>query len=199
MILVDIAILIYSVILHEVAHGFIADRLGDPTARISRRLTLNPVPHIDPLMTIGLPLLLILSGSGIIFGAAKPVPVDPFNFKDPKRDMAMVALAGPGTNLAIAFLMALLMRAIPDPTAQEILKTSIFWNVGLAIFNLFPIPPLDGSKVLAGVLPDDLAKSFESLERFGFVIIFGVLMFFPGLIFGVTSPIISRITSLLIP
>lgn len=198
MFLLDFIVLIYSVILHEIAHGFVADKLGDPTARVHGRLTLNPLPHIDPLMTIVVPLVLILSGSGIIFGAAKPVPVDPYNFKDPKRDTALVALAGPVTNLLIAALLALLVRFIPNQEIANILATRVVWNVGLAIFNLFPIPPLDGSKVLAGILPDDLAERYLSIERFGFIILFGILMLMPGLIFGITSPIISGITSFLL-
>lgn len=199
MFLVDFLILIYSVILHEIAHGFVADKLGDPTARVHKRLTLNPIPHIDPIMTLVLPLMLILSGSSIIFGAAKPVPVDTFNLKDPKRDMALVALAGPATNLGIATFLAILLRLVSSPLADSVLPTAIVWNVGLAIFNLFPIPPLDGSKVLAGILPDELAEGMIKLERFGFLIVFGILIFFPGLIFGITGPLISRITSILIP
>lgn len=200
MFVLDFAILIYSVILHEIAHGFVADKLGDPTARVHKRLTLNPIPHIDPLMTIVLPVLLIISGSSIIFGAAKPVPVDPYNFKDPKRDMALVALAGPATNLGIAALFSLVLHLVPlDSTIANVLATSIVWNVGLAVFNLFPIPPLDGSKVLAGILPDEIAAGYSHLERYGFMIIFGILIFFPGLIFGITSPLVSRIVSFLIP
>lgn len=198
--LVDFIILIYSVILHEIAHGFVADKLGDPTARVHGRLTLNPIPHIDPVMTLVLPLLLILSGSTIIFGAAKPVPVDTYNLKDPKRDMALVALAGPATNLGIAAIFAILLRFLPaDPAIADIFATSIVWNVGLAIFNLFPIPPLDGSKVIAGILPDDIAEGFSKLDRFGFLLVFGILIFFPGLIFGITSPLVSRIVTFLLP
>lgn len=197
--IIDLIILIYSVILHEIAHGYAADKLGDQTARAHGRLTLNPIPHIDPLMTIGLPLLLLLSGSGMIFGAAKPVPVDTFNLKDPKRDTALVALAGPATNLAIAVILALILRLVPNQQIADIMVTSIMWNVGLALFNLFPIPPLDGSKVLAGILPDDLAAAFGRLDRFGFLLVFGILIFFPGLIFGITSPLTSRILSVLLP
>lgn len=199
MFLLDFLVLIYSVILHEIAHGFVADKLGDPTARVHKRLTLNPLPHIDPIMTLALPLMLILSGSSIIFGAAKPIPVDTFNLKDPKRDMALVALAGPVTNLAIAVLLTIVLRLFSSPLVDSALTTAIVWNVGLAIFNLFPIPPLDGSKVLAGILPDELAEGMIKLERFGFLIVFGILIFFPGLIFGITGPLISRITSILIP
>jgi len=109
-----LVILIFSAIFHEVAHGIVADRLGDPTARLLGRLTLNPIPHIDPIMSILLPLMLIFSGSPVIFGAAKPVPVDPFNLRDGRRDMALVALAGPLTNVGIAILGAVVLQA---PTA----------------------------------------------------------------------------------
>ncbi|MBI4099743.1 site-2 protease family protein [Candidatus Microgenomates bacterium] len=195
MMIVELAILIYSVILHEISHGYVADKLGDPTARLSGRLTLDPRPHIDPLMTIGLPLILFLTGAGIIFGAAKPVPIDPFNFREPKKDIALTALAGPATNLLIAVILALLFRLYPS----DILSTGVILNVGLALFNLIPIPPLDGFKVLTGILPDDLARDLASLERFGFTLIFIVLLFFPGVIFGLISPILHTILGFLLP
>src|SRR3990172_9112261 len=111
-ILVSIVILIYSAILHEIAHGYVAERLGDPTAKLLGRLTLNPRPHIDPIMSIALPLILILSGSPVIFGAAKPVPVDPFNLRDGRKDIALVSLAGPATNFLIAAIAALLIKLL---------------------------------------------------------------------------------------
>lgn len=206
MFLVELAILVYSVILHEIAHGFVADRLGDPTARLSKRLTLNPVPHIDPIMTILLPLLLLLTHAPILFGGAKPVPIDPYNFRDVKKDTALTALAGPATNFTIAVVFTFLIR-IADIIIMndalrlvviEISTKAVFLNVSLAVFNLFPIPPLDGSKVLAGILPDDLAAELLKLERFGFLIVFAVLFFFPGLIFGIISPIIYSIVKLLL-
>lgn len=206
MFVVSLAILIYSVILHEIAHGYVADFLGDPTARLSKRLTLNPIPHIDPVMTIAVPLLLVLTGSGIIFGAAKPVPVDPFNFREPKKDMAIVALAGPLTNLGIAIILTIIFRILSVTIASDsaliiilqILGTAIKWNVALAIFNLFPLPPLDGFKVLTGLLPDELAFELQRLERFGFLLIFFILFFFPTLIFGTISPVIRTIIRLLL-
>ena len=199
MFIVQFLILIYSVILHEISHGFVADRLGDPTARLAKRLTLDPRPHIDLWMTILLPLLLFLSHAGIIFGAAKPVPIDPFNFRDPKKDTALVALAGPLTNFLIAILLSILLRLLPYQSVYNVLSTAIVWNVGLALFNLFPLPPLDGFKVLTGLVSDDIARDLIRLERFGFTIIFIVLIFFPGFIFGVISPIMRTITSLLLP
>lgn len=185
--LISLAILIPSVILHEVAHGFVADKLGDPTARLLKRLTLNPVPHIDPLMSVILPLLLVLSGSPVIFGAAKPVPVDPFNLKEPRKDMALVSLAGPGTNFLIAAIAALISHLLfPGASMFEVLTSSILGlvlgltvtiNVSLAIFNLLPIPPLDGSKIFALFLPEDLSRSYLSLGSIGFFLIFALMLF----------------------
>lgn len=197
--LIQFGILIYSVILHEISHGFVADRLGDPTARLAKRLTLDPRPHIDLVLTILLPLLLFLANAGIIFGAAKPVPIDPFNFRDPKKDTALVALAGPLTNLLIASLLALLIRILPYQAVSDILSTAIVWNVILALFNLLPLPPLDGFKVLTGIVSHDIARDLIGLERFGFTIIFIILIFFPGLIFSLISPLAHTITGLLLP
>ncbi len=207
MFIFEFVILIYSVILHEIAHGFVADRLGDPTARLSKRLTLDPRPHIDPLMTIVLPLILMISGAGIIFGAAKPVPIDPFNFREPKKDTALTALAGPVTNILIAIFFALLLRlsnlfVLNDSLfsfLSSLFSTGVFLNVALALFNLFPLPPLDGFKVLLGILPDGLARDLAGLERFGFTLILIVLLFFPNLIFGLISPLIHTLTTLLLP
>ena len=190
--LISIAILVYSAILHEVAHGFIAERLGDPTARLLGRITLNPKNHIDPFMSILLPLLLILGGSPIIFGAAKPVPVDPFNLRDGRKDMALVSLAGPLTNLLIAVIAAILgkllifvtpaLGATPDITTIAIplymfLFTVVKINLILAIFNLIPIPPLDGSKVFSLILPEKEAATFLAIGNIGIFIIFFLLMF----------------------
>lgn len=177
-IILALVILIYSAILHEIAHGYVAERLGDPTARLMGRLTLNPIPHIDPLMTLALPLLLLLSGSPIIFGGAKPVPVDPYNLHEGKRDLALVSLAGPLTNVTIAVIGALLIHSgfFDSPFPLMILETIVHLNLLLAIFNLLPIPPLDGSKVLAMILPDHLANSYLSIGRFGTIILLVLLM-----------------------
>ena len=190
--LVSLLILVYSAILHEIAHGFVAERLGDPTARLMGRLTLNPKSHIDPFMSILLPLLLILSGSPVIFGAAKPVPVDPFNFREPKKDLAIVSLAGPGTNVLIAIIAALLIKILifatpffgASPALTNIvipvytfLVLVVRLNLLLAIFNLLPIPPLDGSKIFALLLPDKEAAAYMSIGTFGILIIFFLLMF----------------------
>nr|MBI5455468.1 site-2 protease family protein [Candidatus Levybacteria bacterium] len=182
---ISLIILVYSAILHEIAHGFVAERLGDPTARLMGRLTLNPKNHIDPFMSIALPLILILSGSPVIFGAAKPVPVDPFNLRDGRKDMALVSLAGPTTNILIAAIGALAIRGlflIPiDPNTgifiYKILFIIVHLNILLAIFNLIPIPPLDGSKIFALVLPEKEANTYLALGSIGIFILFFLLMF----------------------
>lgn len=181
--LLGLIILIFSAILHEVSHGLVADRFGDPTARLAGRLTLDPRPHIDPFMSILLPLLLILSGSPIIFGAAKPVPVDPFNLKEGRKDLAVVALAGPLTNILLALAASLIFKfldAIPVLIPAEIgilLYLSVLYNVLLAILNLLPIPPLDGSKVVSFLLPEKEANIYLSLGSVGIFILFFLLLF----------------------
>lgn len=187
--IIGLVILIYSAILHEVAHGFVAERFGDPTARLMGRLTLNPKSHIDPFMSIALPLLLLLSGSPIIFGAAKPVPIDPFNLKEGRKDIALVALAGPLTNVILAVLASFILKIISLPTASNIippfaifiltplLMAIVTYNLLLAIFNLIPIPPLDGSKVFALILPEKEANIYLSLGQFGMFILFFLLLF----------------------
>ena len=189
---------IYSVILHELAHGWVADRLGDPTARLSGRLTLDPRSHIDPIMSIALPLVLAILGMPI-FGAAKPVPVDPFNFREGRKDMAIVALSGPATNILIAAFFGLLLRlfgiVIINPQVESLLSEvcllSIRLNLFLAFFNLIPLPPLDGYRVVAGVLPKELALFWASLERFGFWLIFLVIFFFGNIISLFVSPLVA--------
>lgn len=189
--IISLLILVPSVILHEVAHGWVADKLGDPTARLLNRLTLNPIPHIDPLMSVILPLILVISGSPVIFGAAKPVPVDQFNLRDPRKDMALVSLAGPVTNFLIAAVATLIwkiaslyfgwnqMATIPEFQfwIQFVLITTIKLNVTLGIFNLLPIPPLDGSKIFALLLPEDTARTYLSFGNIGFFVIFALMMF----------------------
>lgn len=185
--LVSLVILVYSAILHEIAHGFVAEKLGDPTARLMGRLTLNPKSHIDPFMSILLPLLLIISGSPVVFGAAKPVPVDPFNFRDGRKDLAIVALAGPATNVLIAVIAAVFLKILmifaASSTSALLIPVATFlalvvrMNLLLAIFNFIPIPPLDGSKVFALLLPQKEAATYMSIGTFGIMIIFFLLMF----------------------
>lgn len=194
MILVELAILIYSVILHEIAHGFVADRLGDPTARLSKRLTLNPIPHIDPFYTIALPILLYFT-SGMIFGAAKPIPIDYYNLRDLKKDLAIISLAGPGTNILIAIFFSILFHILP----LEIFKFAVLINISLATINLVPIPPLDGFKILAGVLPNNIANQLYKLEHYGLTFVFLIFFFARDLIYVFTSPITLFFRKLLLP
>ena len=179
--LISLVILVFSAVFHEVAHGWVADRLGDPTARLLGRLTLNPIPHIDPMMSILLPLILIISNSPIIFGAAKPVPVDQFNLRNGRRDMALVSLAGPITNFLIAAIAALLLKFVAGSLGNilifEILFRIVTLNLLLGIFNLIPVPPLDGSKVFSLFLPEDTARSYLSIGAYGMFIIFFLLLF----------------------
>ena len=182
---VTILILIYSAILHEIAHGFVAYRLGDPTAKLLGRLTLDPRPHIDPIMSIALPLILILSGSPVVFGAAKPVPVDGFNLRDGRKDIALVSLAGPATNFLIAGISAIFIKLLVFLPMEPNIAALLNWlllnivrlNLLLGIFNLIPIPPLDGSKVFALLLPEKEAAAYLSVGSIGIFILFFLLMF----------------------
>ena len=174
--------LVMSAIVHEVAHGYVADRLGDPTARLRGRLTLNPIPHIDPIFTILMPLAIFFASQGsFIFGGAKPVPVDPFNLRDGRRDLSLVALAGPATNILIAVLSASLIHILlPLGLGVDLfhmLRAIVGINLLLAIFNLIPIPPLDGSKVFSLFLSEKQAASYLSIGSMGIFILFFLLMF----------------------
>lgn len=168
------ALLLIAMTVHEFAHGAVAYKLGDSTARLSGRLTLNPLAHIDPFWTIILPLVLFLSTAGhFVFGAAKPVPVNYWNLKNPKRDMIWIGLAGPLANFILAFMLAGLLRFIPSAGVISYLVFNLLTiNVVLALFNLMPIPPLDGSKILAGLLPAKISEQYAHFERFGFIILF---------------------------
>ncbi|MGB9637329.1 MAG: site-2 protease family protein [Microgenomates group bacterium] len=198
-------IFIYSIILHEIAHGLAAERLGDPTARLSGRLSLKPGPHIDPLMSIVVPLLLVLSGSPIIFGSAKPVPIDPYNLRNPRKDMGLVGLAGPVTNLGLAiafsFLARLVFALFPQTTILEILKFATQINIFLAVFNLIPIPPLDGGRVMVAILPEKYSEALASIESLGiFIVLFFLL--FPNPLFSLEKIIVgisSFLFSLIFP
>jgi len=189
-----------AVVLHEVAHGFVADRLGDPTAKERGRLTLNPISHIDPFGTIALPAFLIFANSPFVFGYAKPVPVNFARLGNPKRDMIWVAAAGPATNIALAVLSAVafhLLLGLYSPGESSaaleggllMLKGSVIVNVVLATFNLLPILPLDGGRVLTGLLPLKLAIAYSRLEPFGMFIV--VLLLATDVLGGVLGPVVS--------
>jgi len=171
---VSFALLLIAMTVHEFARGAVAYKLGDSTAKLNGRLTLNPLAHIDPFWTILLPLVLFLSTAGhFVFGAAKPVPVNYWSLKNPKKDMVWIGLAGPMANFILAFIIAGILRLIPAQGISALLLFNLLTiNVVLAIFNLIPIPPLDGSKILIGLLPVNLSQQYVRLERYGFIILF---------------------------
>ncbi|MDP3958433.1 MAG: site-2 protease family protein [bacterium] len=196
--LFSIIVLVFSVIAHEVAHGYVADYLGDPTARLSGRLTLNPVPHIDLFGSILLPVLLVLTKAGFIFGWAKPVPYNPYNLKNQRWGTLAVAIAGVTVNFLIAIVFGLIVRfgpalGITSPAFLSISGTIVFLNILLGIFNLVPLPPLDGSKVLFSLLPARFYEMERTLERYSLILL--VLLIFFGWKF--ILPVIFFIFSIL--
>ncbi len=179
--------ILIAITFHELSHGLVANKLGDPTAKIMGRLTLNPIAHIDLIGTILMPLMLIILTNGqFVFGYAKPVPINPMNFRNPKKDMAISAAAGPITNILLAiasmmilkFIIAPLSLLLPESLSITVMKplimiftSSVIINVVLAVFNMIPIPPFDGGRVLIGFLPHKQAVSFSRIEPFGFIIV----------------------------
>jgi Zn-dependent protease len=195
--------LLFALTLHEVAHGYVAFRLGDPTAKMAGRLTLNPLKHLDPIGT--------LAFFFIKFGWAKPIPVNAGYFRNPQQGMLWVALAGPLTNLGLAIVSAILAKAvwlvagiIPASAMLEavflplsaMLAASVWINLVLAIFNILPIPPLDGGRILAGLLPENLAIPYRKLEPYGFIIV--LLLAFSGVLSKIILPIIKSVNRLLL-
>jgi Zn-dependent protease len=189
--------LLFALTVHELAHGWVAFRLGDPTAKLAGRLTMNPLKHLDPLGVLAFVIMKI--------GWAKPVPVDPRYFRNPQKDMLLVALAGPGSNVLLAIASALLARVLVSVPVLPLfvlqplvgmLVASVWINIMLAVFNIIPIPPLDGSKVLMGVLPPEAARSFARIEPFGFFIL--LALFYTGVIGALILPIIRFSNNLLL-
>lgn len=169
--LASFALLIVAMTVHEFAHGWVAYKLGDPTAKYSGRLTLNPLAHIDLFGTIILPLFLFMS-TGFAIGWAKPVPINYWALKNPKKDIIWVGLAGPLANIAFALSLSLIWRIIPlSYFVAVVFEKLIYINLLLGVFNLIPIPPLDGSRIVMGILPDDLASRYAAIEPYGFIIV----------------------------
>lgn len=207
--------LIFAVTLHEAAHAWVADKKGDPTARQLGRITMNPLSHIDPFGTVIIPLLMFAS-TGFIFGYAKPVPVNPLNLRRPKEDMAWVAAAGPGMNLILAVISGICYRLLSSSffmgggglfsemgssatffllPLREMLHFSVLINVVLMIFNLIPIPPLDGGRVLVGILPRAQARLISNIEPYGmFLMVFIVFMDPFGLMRKIVWPLVSTVS-----
>jgi len=195
--------ILVAITFHEVAHGFVANKLGDPTAKMMGRLTLNPIAHIDPIGTIIVPVMLfILSNGAFIFGTAKPVPVNFYNLKRPRRDTALVSAAGPATNIMIAFisiLLYILIQVIFPPSSSStfnqkimtplvmMIQYSISFNIFIAAFNLFPVPPLDGGRIATSLLPTKYAYHFSKLEPYGILIVLG--LWFTGIAHYIIVPI----------
>jgi Zn-dependent protease len=202
--------LVIAIVFHEVAHGLVARRLGDPTAAQLGRLTLNPLKHIDPLGTVVLPLLLAVSHAGAIFGWAKPVPVNYAKLRNPRRDMVLVALAGPGMNFLLALvgaaILGLTMSVAGDPPSNAALLVAknafnfIGINIFLGVFNLLPVPPFDGGHVLEGLLPPPLAKGFRKLGRYSLLVLVVLLLVLPAIgvniVGGLVWPVVDWVANL---
>ncbi len=201
--ILQLSVLFFSVIIHEVAHGYVAYKRGDPTAKQLGRLTLNPLPHIDLFGSIVLPLLLLIANAPV-FGWAKPVPVNPARLYRPKTDMLWVSLSGCAANFILAVLAGLGMALIRNygssqmsilVPAYEILQTILVINIVLPVLNLIPIPPLDGSRVVYYLLPRELAIQYDKIGTYGFIIIFALL--FTGILWKIISPVIYFLIALI--
>ncbi|GAB1402473.1 site-2 protease family protein [Elusimicrobiota bacterium] len=201
--ILQLSVLFFSVIIHEVAHGYTAYKRGDPTAKQLGRLTLNPIPHIDIIGSIVLPFILMISGAPI-FGWAKPVPVNPARLYNPKTDMIWVSLSGSIANFILAIIAGIGMLLIRNFATSDmsvlvpvyqILQTVLVINIVLPVLNLMPIPPLDGSRVVYYLLPRELALQYDRIGAYGFIIIF--ILLFTGILWKIISPVIYFLIALL--
>jgi len=197
--IIPIIAFIIVIVIHEFAHGYVAYLLGDPTAKDAGRLTLNPLAHADPVGTILLPALLLLARSPVVFGWAKPVPINPYNFKNRKKGILITSLAGPMANFVLAAFAAFILKSGFFPVDNyfgRLLVYIVLISILLGLFNLLPIPPLDGSGVLFSILPNEVIKKLYWLRKYGFVILIGVL--YLGLLNRVIVPLAYRIMHFLI-
>lgn len=194
---IPLGIVLLALTIHEAAHAWTADKLGDPTARLLGRVSLNPIVHIDPIGTVLLPLLAAFSGLPII-GWARPVPVNISRLRQPRRDFVVVAAAGPISNLLQAVIAALIVHVtMPDGVLPDVLRMAVTINVFLALFNLIPVPPLDGGNVLAGLLPRSAANVFVRMQPFGFLILYALM--FTGVLSAMILPPAIFLIRLLLP
>ncbi len=193
--LITFPLLLVSITIHEFSHGCAAYKLGDPTAKYSGRLTLNPLAHIDPVGTIILPLMLFFASQGkFVFGAAKPVPVNFNLLRNPKRDIIWVGASGPAANFILAFILSVVLKIIPlNDFLSVITLKLILINVILGVFNLIPIPPLDGSRIAAGLMPKNIAYQYSKIEPYGFIIV--ILLIYLGIFNRIIFPVVKIILS----
>lgn len=190
-------VLLFSIIVHEVAHGYVALLNGDPTAKMLGRITLNPVPHIDMVGSILVPGLLLLSGSSFLIGWAKPVPVNPLNFRNYRWGEFAVSAAGPLSNLILAAMFSGVLRlGVENPGLSQLASYGVMINILLALFNLIPIPPLDGSHIMALVLPRELARFYGYLQPVGMVII--IILMFTGILWKILLPLVKQVALIML-